>query len=210
MALIATSKGGDFEKPPVGVFPAVCVQVIDLGTQKNEYEGKITTPHQVRIGWELCGADKLGSGASHLMADGKPFLVTEIYTLSLGEMANLRAILEGWRGRPFTEEEMEGFDISALLGKACLVDIIHKAKKNGSLKAKVSSVKRWPSDMEAPNSVNPHVMFDLTNFDAGVYNGLSDWLQEKIALSPEYAAAVGRAIANDPAKDAPFDDEIPF
>ena len=210
MALIATSKGGDFEKPPVGVFPAVCVQVIDLGTQKNEYEGKVSTPRQVRIGWELTGSDKLGSGASHTMADGKPFLVTEIYTLSLGEQANLRAILEGWRGRPFTDDELDGFDISALLGKGCLLDIIHKAKKNGSTKAKVNSVKRWASEDKAPVPVNKEIMFDLTAFDPAVYNGLSDWLQQKIAQSPEYAEAVGRVLKEDPAKDAPFDDEIPF
>ena len=113
----------------VRLFPGVCVQVIDFGTHKNEYEGEVSTLHQIRLGWELVGDDKLSSGASHLMQDGKPFLVTEIYTLGLGEQANLRAILKGWRGKSFTEQELKGFDISALLGKACLLDITHKAEK---------------------------------------------------------------------------------
>jgi hypothetical protein len=65
--------------------------------------------------------------------------------LSLNEQANLRSILEGWRGKAFSEEELAGFDIAALLGKPCLVDIEHKAKRNGNMKSKVKSVNASPA-----------------------------------------------------------------
>ncbi len=127
--------------PPVGVFPAVCVQVIDLGTQTNDYQGEVSTARQIRLAWELQGPDRLGSGANHLMKNNEPFLVTEIYTLSLNERANLRRVLEGWRGRPFTEVDLKGFDITNLLGKPCLIDIAQKAKASGGTKSVASS--RW-------------------------------------------------------------------
>ncbi|WP_210238339.1 hypothetical protein, partial [Mesorhizobium sp. M2E.F.Ca.ET.209.01.1.1] len=97
-------------------------QVIDLGTQTNEYQGEVSTVRQIRLAWELTGDDRLGSGASFQMKNKEPFLVTEIVTLSLNERANLRRLLEGWRGRPFTEDELKGFDIVNLLGKPCLLD----------------------------------------------------------------------------------------
>lgn len=212
MGLIASNNGGNFEQPPAGIFPAVCVQVIDLGTQTNEYQGETTKSRQVRIAWELQGADMLGGGATGFMSNGEPFMVTEIYTLSLNERANLRSILEGWRGRPFTEEELEGFDIANLLGKPCLVDIEHKAKQSGGTKAKVKSAKKWPAGQEAKIPVNELTYFELTDFNPDTYNGLSQWLRDKIALSPEFAAANGAPapVAKAAVEDAPFDDEIPF
>lgn len=215
MAIIAANTGGKFELPPAGVFPAVCVQVIDLGTQRNEYDGDITNVRQVRLGWELTGEDKLGSGASHLMNDGNPFLVTEIYTLSLNEQANLRAILEGWRGVTFTDDELKGFDIAKLLGKPCLLDIEHKAKRNGGTKSKVKSAKRWPSGQPTPAFKNSTVMFSLNEFSQPVFESLSQWVRDKIASSPEYAKLKGLASedtagAAPAVKETPFDDEIPF
>ena len=47
------SGGGDFEQPPVGTTVARCVKIIDIGTQKGEYQGKATSKRQCIIGWEL-------------------------------------------------------------------------------------------------------------------------------------------------------------
>ena len=47
------SGGGDFEQPPVGTHVARCIKVIDIGTQKGEYQGKANSKRQCIIGWEL-------------------------------------------------------------------------------------------------------------------------------------------------------------
>jgi hypothetical protein len=57
------------------------------------------------------------------------------------------------------------------------------------------------------------VLFDLTAFDSVVYDGLTQWLREKVAASPEYQALNGKAIdaaLGGKPGDAPFDDEMPF
>ncbi|ESZ66634.1 hypothetical protein NL532_10180 [Mesorhizobium sp. C120A] len=60
------------------------------------------------------------------------------------------------------------------------------------------------------------MQFDLTAYDGMVNSGLTKWLKEKIALSPEYAAATGGKVpaiataAKPVSEDAPFDDEIAF
>lgn len=216
MGIIASDKGGSFELPPVGIFPAICVQVIDLGTQTNEYQGEVTTSRQIRLGWELTGDDRLGSGASGTMQNNEPFLVTEFYTLSLNEQANLRKLLEGWRGRPFTEEELKGFDITNLLGKPCLLDIAQKAKQKGGMKSFVQSAKRWPTGEETKIPFNSLLQFSLEadDYNATVYDGMTQWLKDKIALSPQWKELNGFTSAKPTAKpvneSAPFDDEIPF
>ena len=43
------------------------------------------------------------------MPDGKPFLVRRRYTASLHEKSALRKDLESWRGRAFTNVELDGF-----------------------------------------------------------------------------------------------------
>ena len=58
----------------------------------------------------------------------KPRAISETYTNSLGEKANLRKMLENWRGRAFTQEEMDGFDLRNVLGKACMISVVHGTK----------------------------------------------------------------------------------
>src|ERR1700685_4504260 len=98
------TRGGDFEQPPIGTHMARCVRVIDIGTQRGEYQGKVNIRRQCIIAWEL-PTELMSEGDSA----GKPFIVSRFYTASLGKKANLRADLQNWRGREFTEEELSGF-----------------------------------------------------------------------------------------------------
>ena len=45
---------------------------------------------------------------------GRRFDVARVYTLCLHERAALRKDLESWRGRKFTEQELDGFDLEKL------------------------------------------------------------------------------------------------
>jgi len=97
--------------------------------------------HKVLLYWMM----------SECMEDGRPFLVTQIYTLSLHEKANLRKDLESWRGRPFSEEELKGFDLERLIGVPALVNVIHvKSKNDGKVRARLSSIMGLPKGMTAP------------------------------------------------------------
>jgi hypothetical protein len=145
MAIIAkTSGGGDFEPLPLGVTQAVCVFVEDIGTHESNFSGQVLQKHQIVICWEL--AEK--------MADGRPFMISKFYTLSLHEKATLRKDLENWRGKPFTEAELAGFDVETLRGVNCMLNIVEHKKQDGTLTQKIGSIMPMIKGMAKISPVN--------------------------------------------------------
>lgn len=118
MAIIATAGGGDgktFTPAPAGVHQAVCVDVVDLGFLDVTWQGVSKKKHLINVAWQI-NEDR---------DDGKPYLVFKRYTLSLHEKATLGKDLESWRGKKFTDEERNGFDVERLLGVNCLLNVTH-------------------------------------------------------------------------------------
>lgn len=185
MPIIATNTGGDYQQilPPQGNHVAICVRMIHVGTTETEYLGEKKKQNRVRLYFEL----------SHERATFKPengeenFMVSKEYTLSMHEKATLRKDLESWRGKAFTEAEAKAFDITVLLGKACMVNIItktHEATKNQY--AQIASISGLPKGMTMPDRVNDLFEFSVSDFDQIKFDTLSEWLQNKIKDSDEY------------------------
>lgn len=198
------SGGGDFQQPPVGTHVARCIKIIDIGTQRGEYQGKATIKRQCIIGWEL---------PSELMTEGdyagKPFTVSRFYTASLGEKANLRKDLANWRGRDFTKEELQGFEAKNILGKPCMLSLTTNEKG----RVQVSGVMALPKAMQVPEQINQSVFFSLEwgEFNPILYDSLSDGIKKLIQVSPEYKNVTDPQ--NAPKKGGAFDDledDIPF
>lgn len=120
MAIIAKSSGDgqSFDPAPAGAHRAVCVDVIDRGILDVTWQGQTKKQHKVDLAWQIDEARE----------DGKRFLVFKRYTLSLNEKAALRKDLESWRGRAFTREEEMGFDVEAVIGKSCLLNVAQNRK----------------------------------------------------------------------------------
>jgi hypothetical protein len=112
MPIIASDKGGsDFEPIPAGSHQAVCYGVVDLGTQMSN-NPQFADARKVCILWELPqerGKFKDKEDQSKMV--DRPRAISAVYTLSLGTKANLRKVLESWRAKQFTEDELKGFDI---------------------------------------------------------------------------------------------------
>lgn len=196
--------GGSFEQPPVGTHVAICTKVIDIGTQKSEYQGQATIKRQCIIGWEL--PNELMNEGDYA---GKPFTVSKFYTASLSEKANLRKDLANWRGRDFTEQELNGFESKNILGKACMLSLT----KNDKDKTRITGVMALPKGTPVPAQVNQSLYFSLDEFDQATFDGLSDGIKKLIQASPEYR----RIINPDPVQSssgknhfADMDDDIPF
>jgi hypothetical protein len=217
MALIATGSNKEFKPVPEGSHMAVCFRVIDLGTQRWEYQGTPQMGRKVLIAWELHG--EADDGSPLTTDDGQPLSVSKEYTLSLGKKANLRADLESWRGRAFQESELQGFDISALLGQPCMVTIKH-TQKGDKTYSNVATVSKFPAALKdhKPKAVNKLQLFDVSEFDRSLYESLPEWLRKKIDASversgkPQGAVAAGKA-AGAVAAGSGFDDmddDIPF
>lgn len=199
------SGGGDFEQPPIGTHIARCIKLIDIGTQKGEYQGKATFKRQVITGWEL--PNELMTSGDYT---GKPFTVSKFYTQSLSEKANLRADLKNWRGRDFTEAELAGFDAKNILGKPCMLSLT----SNDKGKVRVTGVMALPKGSAVPDQVNPTVFFSLEpeEFDQAVFDSISDGIKKMIMLSPEYQNLKSPAAGqhHEPGSFNDFEDDLPF
>lgn len=146
------------------------------------------------------------------------------------ENATLRRDLESWRGKAFTEEQAESFDITTLLGIPCMLNVVHKTAKSGNEYALIFSISRMPKKIECAPQINASFEFNFQeHFDK--FESLPDWLQDKIKLSDEYKAKgliatppkaaqiitstsdidADFAMAGDDFSNAPDpDDELPF
>jgi hypothetical protein len=184
MGLVAKETGSARTPAPAGTHVATCFGLIDCGTQDEEYEGKKKKAHKVWVWWEL---------NDEKTEDGKPVTIGRFYTNSLSERAAMRKDLEGWRGRQFTDEELKGFQLANIVGKPCLVTIIHTPKQGGGTRDKISSVTAVPKGMRPNPSESQIITLDLDegSFNKPVYDSLPNFLKEMIAKSPEGRAALG-------------------
>jgi hypothetical protein len=209
MGTIASDKGGNFERCPEGNHIARCYHVVDLGLQATPWGPK----QKVRIAFEL---------PNELMKDGenegKPFSVASNYTLSLNEKANLRKHLEAWRGKSFTDEELQGFDIKTVLGHPCMIQVIHNTKGDRTY-ANIASIATLPKGMEAPAAVNEPLYVNAETITDEELAKLPEWLQKKINRTGEVDMSTQAPPTGHPAgeedvgvsnNDLAFDDDIPF
>lgn len=209
MAIMAsdTGGGGDFSPMPAGNHVAVCNMVVDLGKQRTvsqQYGEKIK--HQVWIRWETPDETIEWTDRENNQRSG-PRVIGKTYTVSLHENANLRADLESWRGRPFTSDELAGFDISKLLGVPCMVNVTH-SEKGGKTYANIAAVTPLPKALKEnpPRASSGLILHDEDN-DA--YNDLPEWLQKKIDDQiVDQPGGTGGGDPNDWRRD--LDDDIPF
>lgn len=134
------------------------------------------------------------------MDDGQPYVVSGFYTNSLNEKSRLRPMLESWRGRPFTEEELDGFDLQNVLGKPCLLSVIHKDGK-----ARVSGASALTKGMDKPAAKNELKSFWIEEWDQETFDGLPEGFKKLIMQSDEYKK---RTKGDGPVED--LDDDLPF
>lgn len=181
--MILSDKGGaEFEQPPIGTEVGRCIRIIDLGTQEGEYQGKPTHKRQVLITWELPNTQMTDGEQA-----GKPFIISKFYTASLGEKANLRKDLVNWRGREFTAEELLGFNLKNILGKACMLGIT----ANDKGRSRVTAVMALPKGLEVPPQTNPSIYFSLDEFNLEVFDALPKGIKAMVEKSPEYQKHYG-------------------
>ena len=176
MSIVA--KGGEksssFPSVSVGVHKSRCIKVIDLGTQKNEFEGNITWKRQILVIWEV---------PEQTSETSEPLTISKFYTLSLHEKSNLGIDLTSWRGRPFSETEKKGFDISKLISHTCLLNVIQGNKNN-----KIGSIMPLPKGDKIAEQYHTGVVFDLEKYQKGqkeIFNQLSEGIRKIILGSKE-------------------------
>ena len=211
MSLIVEASESNFKPVPAGMHVARLYRIIDLGTQKSEYEGKVNFLHKVKFVWEVHGDDS--DGTPMVTEKGEPMIITKDYTLSWGEKANLRKDLEAWRGKPFTEEEQRRFDIKTVLDKWCMLNVQHKPRQKGGVYANVTAVTPVPSaikSMGLPKGHNKCEMFVISEPDMEMFSTFGDYLKKTIEASPEWQAHGNKPTKSTTSGFDDIDDDLPF
>lgn len=203
MAIIAKNAGVEIERLEDGVYNAHCVGIIDEGEQFNETFQKAA--HKIRLAWQIVGE-------TYKNADGVevPRMFTKEYNLSLNEKSTLRKDLQSWRNKPFTDEELKGFDLSNILGKPCQIQLLTKPERNYQ---DVVAIMACPKGtvLEAPKAT---FIFDLTDeLTYGNFFGFSQFIQDRIKAATDFAGSQFEAWynANMPAETEEVDTtDTPF
>jgi hypothetical protein len=202
------TSGGDFKIAPAGNHLAICNAVVDLGIQPGS--GKFPDPkHQIYIRFEL--PDEPVEYEKDGQKISGPASLGATYTASMGEKANLRKLVQGWRGATMTDAQAADFDLQKLLGQKCLLNVVHK-DSGGKTYANILGATPLPKSMKSDVAqANPSLYFDLDKPNAEVFAKLPKWLQDKITtrLVPEkHDTDPGFSAEDERAEE--FDDQIPF
>lgn len=189
MAIYAEKNSTQREPIEAGLHLARCYKMILIGTvQENMViNGKATikTLKKVRIGWEFPEMLKVFKEEN----GEQPLVIEQEFTVSMGDKANLRKMLESWRGKPYTDEEAERVDITKLLGQPCMINLTHKKAQNGNVYEQIASVVPVPKQMKCPPQINPNYELNYDEaWDEKKFEALPDFIKDKMKTSAEYKA----------------------
>jgi hypothetical protein len=209
MSIVAKKSGTDFPIIDAGTYVARCFSMVHIGTVPELYMGAEKQMNKVRITWELPTELVEIEGK-----EPKVRTVSKDFTLSMNEKSNLCKFLQGWRGKGFTAAEAEAFDITVLLGKTCMLSIIHQINKDGSRTyANINSATTLPKGVTCEPQVNPNFEFTYENFSWEKFNSLPDYMKDKIRKSQEFQKIEHPEeiqTEHEPDGNVPPPDDLPF
>lgn len=172
MSMIASDNGGTpIPKLPNGVYLAISSAMIDLGVQENKQFGK--TQRKFMMIWTIIGEEIEINGEKQART------VSKEYSFSLNEKSTLRKDLQAWRGVPFRNEELKGFDLTTILNKACQLQIILEEKDNKEYN-NIAGIMSLSKGMKVEELADTY-FFDMTNSETWEnYSRVPNWIKEKI------------------------------
>jgi len=214
MGLVAKAEeGSSFIPVPPGMHLARCYRIVDLGTQESTYMGNVKHVPRVLFQFEVHSEDSQGQPL--VTSNGEPMTVSKTFTLSLAEKATLRRDLETWRGKPFSKEELRGFELKNVLGQWGMITVAEN-ESNGKTYTNIANINPVPVTIKKnglPEGKNDLKLFSIEDADMSLFETFSDYLKERIRKSPEWDRLHGGPSVSNSAPSANFDDmadDLPF
>ena len=190
MSIIAqqTNNNGGGQTVPAGTHVARCYQIIHIGTIVDTYQGEEKLVNKVRIVFELpLETADFGKGE-------QPFSIGRDFTLSMHEKSGLRAFVQGWLGKAMSDAEANKFDIATLLGKECMLNVMHRTSNTGRTYADIKGASPLVKGMTCPPLVNSAFLLDYDSEDFDLrFKMLPEWLQNKVSSSKEFSDRLERS-----------------
>ena len=163
--------------PPVepGVYPAVCIGVIDLGEQYSEKFKSYS--NKVQIVWEL--------PTETIEVEGKmePRQLSKEFTISASKKGNLRGFLSSWNSKTYSDEEFLELDLFDQIGKGCQVNVVlNETGEYANVESAIPLMKGYP----LPKTNTAPIRWDMDHWDEAAFQNIPEWVQEKIKKSTQY------------------------
>jgi len=202
--------GGNFVPLEAGTHHAIAIGLIDLGRQTCDFQGEITHRGQLVILFEFPEV------AVEIEGVTMPRNLSLKLTKSMHEKSKLRQTLIQWRGRDFTESELNDFDLVKLVGAPATVAVAEKQCAGRTVTFISSVSKPMKGNLFKPSR---RIYFDLSDEKTwGAIRELPQWLIDQINASDdciERGLAFSKDTAeveqlSDDAQTASDDDSIPF
>lgn len=154
-----------------GVYTAVSTMLIDLGIQLNDTFKK--KQRKIMIVWEILGE------TIEINGEELPRIISKEYTLSLGEKSTLRKDLQAWRGKAFSADELEGFDLINILNVPCQIQIIN-VENNEKIYPNIAAIMAMPKGMTVEET-DETIYFNTYEPETwNTFNKIPKWIQDKI------------------------------
>ena len=169
MSMVVKSEGNsEIKQLEPGVYTGIASAIIDLGIQENTMFGK--RQRKVMIVWNIVGETVTVND------EEMPRVMSKEYTMSLGEKSTLRKDLEAWRGKPFSTDELNGFDLTNILNVPCQLQI-NQQEKNGKTFVTIAAIMAIPKGMKVEEIDNAY-FFDT--YDSNTwenYDKIPNWIK---------------------------------
>lgn len=223
MSFPVRDTGGE-EIPPLTqkMHHAVTFLLVDIGTQLNQHFQ--TYSKELVIGWEVPSERYTWEDKDTGEKTERAKMITRRFTASLARSSHLKAILETWRNKPFSEDELKNFDLSTILGINGYIQVMHKPTKRGGIFPEVSAVMPLPPGTATLKPEREIIQFHMST-DTVIPENMPNWIKKRILASPEWLQISGGAAppqagpagSPPPGFDTPppidsygQDDDIPF
>lgn len=198
MAKYPATGGGDFQRPTPGMHGAICTMIADIGYQPAGIYG---IKPKVVFQFELTDENVEGTQ--------NPLIVYDTLTASMSKKANLRAMLTGWRGKPFTDEEAGDFDMKNVLGAPCQLLLVENTSSD-KVYTNIETIVPWPKNTPKPSAHGTLLFYDADNRNS--LTKLPEWVQKKIATQqdPPQSREQIEEVMQQQTHDGFEDSDVPF
>jgi len=171
-----------YQRPPADMHIGRLAWIVCIGTQPSNFpDGK--SQRKVIFCWELPNEK-----AVFVRERGEePYLVSSIYSLSLGERSNLYRDIVSWKGKGAIDRLRK--DLALLLGDTAWLNVIHKTTKKNQPRAAIIGVNPVPKSTRIPAQITPSLQYSIRDGRGGAFNRLPDWIRKLIEASEEFTGA---------------------
>ena len=171
-----------FDPIPKGTHVARLYSIIHLGTTSFQYKGEEKSSNKIRLTFELCNEKKEfkeGEGE-------KPYSISREFGWSMSPRGKLRPFIEAMSGAALYDEEAYNLDIEDLLGRECLLTVVHE-EKNGNTYSNILTASPLPKGTIAPEMVNEPKFVSVDTSSEEEIAALPEFLKNKMYESEEWA-----------------------